>query len=140
MTEKVEVLYSCAYHAQQDHVSKKQDDVYQYPCTRNIGEANNITKTYWSTTNEKGHFGVPKLIFGRFGYGIYVDATGEYGMTQDCYGIVDNPENLEDIKQAMQSEAFKDIIEACNAGGLGENYNHKVISLFRKDFYKDFID
>ena len=138
--QKTEILHDCAYHAQQGHVSKQQDDAYQYPCTRNIGKTDNITKTYWSNTNTKGHFGISKVIFGRFGYGVYVDASGEYGFTQDCFGIVDEPENLKDIKKAMQSDAFKAIMAACSVGTLGENYNHRVIALFRKDFYKDFID
>ena len=142
MIEKTQVLRSfSAYETRKPYISKQQDNIYQHPCAMNIGEANNITKTYWSNTNKKGHFGIPKVIFGFLSAGIYIDADGEYGMTQTCSGIVDNPENLENIKKAMQSEAFREIMAACKVSGLaGYVYNYKVIALFRKDFYKDFIN
>ena len=141
MAEKTQVLYSrSAYAYDKPHTSKQQDTVHQHPCVNNIGEADNITDIWWSNTNTNGHFGIPKVIFGRLGYGIYIDAVGGYGMSHGCFGIVDNPDNLENIKKILKTEAFKDIMGACNAGGLRENYNYKVIALFRKDFWKDFIN
>lgn len=139
-TVKIDSSPRYAYSTMKEHVSKQQDNVYRHPCAANIGRANNITKTYWSNTNKLGHFGVAKVIFGRLSSGMYVDVAGEYGMCQDCFGIVDSPENLENIKKAMQSEAFRAIMTACKVGGLaGEVYNRKIIALFRKDFWQEFV-
>lgn len=138
--EKVDVLYSrSAYGTDKPNMSKEQSVDHVYPCIQNVGNNNTPTKIWWSNTNENGHFGIPKVIFGRFGTGIFLDKEGEYGMSQDCTAISDSPENLLHIKQAMQSERFLKLMKAGDVGGLGTIFNRKVISLLRKDFWKDFV-
>ena len=51
--------------------------------------------------------------------------------------IVTSPGHLF-IKRTLDSLKFKKLMELCAVGQL--TINHKVISTFRKDFWKDFID
>lgn len=85
-----------------------------------------------------GHFGIPKVIWSN-GAGTYpiIDEKGKYGLTQFSYAIAENPKNLPYIEFAMNSKKFIDLMTYVK---FTENkYNYKVISLFRKDFWKDFI-
>jgi hypothetical protein len=92
----------------------------------------------WSSRNDRGHFGISKLIWGdSAATGFYVDAEGKYGLTQFAYAIVDTPENLPLIKKALESNELKEIMKACSVGQ--EGMNHKIIATFRKDFWKDFV-
>jgi hypothetical protein len=45
--------------------------------------------------------------------------------------------NLENIKKAFDSMEFRNLMESCAVGQLTVNY--KIISTFRKDFWKEFI-
>jgi hypothetical protein len=141
--KRVDVLHSySAYETRKEYISKEKDDIFKYPCVDNIGDKTNApTKIYWSNINNKGHFGIPKLIWSALGPGIFIDEKGHYGMTQHGIAIHDSPENLNKIKKAMHSDSFQKIMQACKVGGLaGEVYNHKVIALFRHDFWKEFVD
>jgi hypothetical protein len=61
---------------------------------------------------------------------------GDYGLTQFAYAIVDKPENLPKIKEVFDTKEFRDLMELCAVGQLTINY--KVISRFKKDFWKIF--
>jgi hypothetical protein len=59
-------------------------------------------------------------------------------MTQFAYAIIDDIENLNNIKDALTNKYFiKNIMLFKNS--LGDKYNRKLISQFRKDFWKEFI-
>ena len=58
-------------------------------------------------------------------------------MMNYSYGIVDTPENLKRIQEAMIHPDFIKLMSLSN--GNGHRYNHKVIRLFRKDFWVDFL-
>ena len=60
-------------------------------------------------------------------------------MSEFSASIFDYPENLDNIKKAIQSDKFiKEVMLFKN--GLGNKYNNKVISMLKKDFWKEFID
>lgn len=137
--ERVNVLHSYSdYETRKDWVSNTKDSTYKYPCVYTIRVGDGLINHY-SSRNDNGHFGVSKFIWGNGGYGMgsIVDKTGEYGLTQFAYGIVDNPKNLDDIKKAFDSKEFRELMKSCDGGD--SNINRKAIALFRKDFYKDFI-
>ena len=86
----------------------------------------------------RGHFGFSKVIWAQGSSGVIIDKNGEFGMSEFSAAIFDDVENLENIKKALQSEKFiKDVMLFKN--GLGNKYNNKVISMLKKDFWKEFI-
>ena len=133
-----EVLHSESnYEPRRDWMSKEKTNKFKYPCVYSINMAGEVTYM-WSSRTDKGHFGYSKFIFQHgFNTGCVVDQDGEYGLTQWCSAIVDTMDNLPKIKKAFTSDAFQKVIMATS---LKREINWKVISLFRKDFWKDFID
>jgi hypothetical protein len=139
--ESVNVLYSSSdYEIRYKHMNKEKTEEFKYPCVYTVNSQSEPS-FYYSNTNQNGHFGIPKFIWsnGRISsIGSYIDETGEYGLTQFSYAIVDEPENLPLIKKAFDSVEFRNLMESCAVTQLSVNY--KIISLFKKDFWKEFID
>jgi hypothetical protein len=139
--ETVELIYSRSdYGTDKNNTSKEQTDEFIYPVVYTVNYLSQPT-FYYSSTNQKGHYGKPKVIWsnGRISsIGNYIDSNGEYALTQFAYAIVDTVENLENIKKALDSKEFKNLMELCAVGQL--TVNHKVVAKFKKDFWKEFID
>ncbi|MBT4731964.1 hypothetical protein HOB87_08345 [Candidatus Woesearchaeota archaeon] len=142
--ERVEVSYDRSmYGTDKPHMSR--ENVSEYPCSYTINNEGILTNGNgenrpWYSSIKKGHFGIPKLIWsnGRItSIGSYVDDTGKYGLTQYSYAIVDTPENLPLIKKAFDSEEFRSLMMSCAV--TQNQINYKVISLFKKDFWREFI-
>lgn len=138
--ETVEVLYSSsAYETRAKWVSKTKTAKHKYPIVYLVHVADKVSYMY-SSINTNNHFGTPKLIWSNGpikNCGSIIDAKGKYGITQFAYAIVDAPKNLPLIKKAFDSKEFRNLMKACS---VGQNYmNHKVISIFRKDFWKIFV-
>ena len=133
--EKIELMHSSLYHHQRKYVSKKKTEVYKYPCIWSINK-NGIS--YYYSSEKKGQFDIPKVIFSNGAGDCIKDEKGEYGLTQFAYAIVDKVENLEAIKNAMNSTKFIELMKYAIIT-TNNKYNHKVIGLFKKDFYKEFI-
>jgi hypothetical protein len=137
--ERVEIINNSAYHTQRPHMSKEKIGDFKYPCVYSISKEG-IPTFWYSSTNERGHFGKSKVIFagGRISSANYlVDKSGEYAMTQFASGIVDVPSNLDNIAAAMRTENFKRVMEMCAVGVLG--ISKDVMKTFRKDFWKQFV-
>lgn len=137
---KINLLYSRSdYGSDYPHMSKNQNNIYKYPCVQNVNVKNNISCFWYSNNKDKGHFGIPKVIFGRKSSGVYFDRKGEYGLSQDCAAIVDSIENLEIIENVLKSNKFLDFMKAFDFGGVNDRYNRKIIATFKKDFWKEFV-
>lgn len=135
-TEKCNYGYSAgAYHSQRKNMSKVKSDEHKYPCVMNVGVKNTPTSIWFSNEN-KGMFGIPKAIFGRFGKGVFIDYAGEYGCTEDCAYIAAPVEELEKIRDALQSEEFQKAAIATYVGSTGSVYDRKFMKQLRKDFWK----
>jgi hypothetical protein len=137
--ERVEVLYSrSAYGSDKKNISKEETEEFKYPCVYTITQKNDIN-LFYSNTNKNGHFKVPKVIWSN-GLGTYpvVDVNGEYGLTQFSYGIIDEVENLDNIKNYLKNEKFVKLMSYVRF--TNHKYDYKVISTFKKDFWKEFID
>ena len=69
-----------------------------------------------------------------------IDDTGELCITGDimafCY---DTKEELYLVDKALHTEKMKDILKSCDWGGNKMDSWAKVFSLFKKDFYNNFI-
>jgi 16S rRNA G966 N2-methylase RsmD len=139
--EKVTVLHSfSSYETRKRWMSRVPNNEFVHPCVYTVDYLSQPT-FYYSSTNENGHFGIPKVIWsnGRISsVGSYIDEIGEFALTQFAYAIADDVENLPNIKRALDSTKFKKLMELCAVGQL--TINHKVISTFRKDFWREFID
>ena len=119
-------------------MSSKKTTEYKYPCCYTI-TLNNGMNLYYSSTNENGYFKSPKVIWSN-GLGTYpiIDLNGEFGLTQFSYGIIDKKKNLDKIKKALESDKFIELFSYCKF--TNNKYDYKVISTFKKDFYKEFIE
>jgi len=134
--KKINVLSSrSAYGHDKKWVQKNKNDEYKYPVVYSVNKQNQLTLHY-SSKNDNGHFNIPKVIFGSGATGFIIDKKGDYGLTQWAVGIIDDIENLELIKNALESEKFKDIIKAISVSKA--EINPKILKYFNKDFYKFF--
>lgn len=134
--ETVEVIYDRSmYGTDKSNMSDTQTETYKHPIVYTI--KNTGVPNLWFSSEKKGHFGVSKFVWcnGK-GTGVFVDNDGTYGLSQFTYAIVDKPKNLEHIKKAITSNKFKKLIEDSSTNGT---INRRVLSLFRKDFWKDFV-
>jgi len=138
--EKVELCFShSSYDPRKNWMSNKMDDNHTFPCVKYISKTDNTIDLRYSSV-DKGMFGTPKVMFGigsQVG-GIIPDYEGEYGLCQFVAGIVDKKENLDNIAEAMKSNKFKKLMKDCQF--TTQMYNYKIISTFKKDFWKEFID
>ncbi|HOH62121.1 MAG TPA: N-6 DNA methylase [Bacilli bacterium] len=139
--EKVNYIYSrSAYGNDKEHISKEQTEDFKYPVIYLTYKKNMVIKCRYSNTNKNGHFGIPKVIWTNGVSVPIVDEIGEYGLMNYAYGIADDPKNLPFIKKAMENPEFLELMKNSNGNiGFGHIYDHKVIELFRKDFWMDFI-
>jgi Eco57I restriction-modification methylase len=137
--ERVEIIHSySAYETRKEHIKEEKTKEHKFPCIYMVYQGDTINVKF-SNINDRGHFGLPKLIWsnGRTAsLGCIIDSVGEYGMTQFAYGIIDTPKTLPEIKKAFDSKKFRELMSAC---ALNHDINRKVIALFRKDFWKEFI-
>jgi hypothetical protein len=126
-----------AYECRKTWMNDNKTEKYKYPCVYSVNRQNEVTLK-WSSKNTNGHFGIPKVIFGSGATGFYVDEDGEYGLTQWATGIVNEPQNLPKIAQVLDTPKFKELIQAMSMSKA--EINPDVLSLFKKDFWKEFID
>jgi hypothetical protein len=136
--ERVEVLYSrSAYGTDKPNMSKEKTEEFKYPCIYTIVKGGRVNY-FWSNVNNRGHFNHPKVIWSNGSATIpIIDTNGDYGITQFSYAIIDDKENLDNIKKALLNDYFKNKIMLFK--GLADIYNYKIIATFRKDFWKEFI-
>lgn len=138
---KIDFLYSRSdYGSDKPHMNKTKSNIYKYPCVQNVDVNHNISCFWYSNNKDNGHFGIPKVIFGRKSSGVFFDKEGKYGLSQDCAAIIDSIENLEIIQNVLKSNKFLDFMKAFDFGGVNDRYNRKIIETFRKDFWKEFIN
>lgn len=137
--ERVELLYDrTIYGTDKTNMSKEETEEFNCPCVYTTIKDGTINLWY-SNTKAKGHFGIPKIIFTNGGATtLVIDETGEYGLTQFAYGIVDDVENLPHIKKAMENPEFVKLMKFADGISSLHKYNRKAITLFRKDFWKEF--
>lgn len=137
--EKVNVIYSrSAYGTDKSHMSRDQVNGFIYPCVYTIVKDTTIN-LFWSNTNNNGHFGIPKVVWSNgMASPPTMDLTGQYGLTQFSYAIVDSVDNLPKIKQVMDSDKFIQTMKLCYMSS-GNRFDRKVLSTFRKDFWKYFL-
>lgn len=135
--ERVNLLHSFSkYEIRNDYVSSTKTDEFKLPCVYSITQKDGV-KLFYSNV-DKGHFGEKKVIWSN-GLGTYpvIDITGEYGLTQFSYALVDTEENLQKISNTMSSDRFLKMMSYIKF--TNNKYDYKIIRLFKKQFYQNFI-
>lgn len=136
--DKCELIYSSSiYDGRKSYMSETKDNNHIYPCI--YGMYKNGTHKYLYSSQNKGHFGVSKVIisYGRYPYP-FIDINGEYGMCNNAFAIkVDDIKEANNIKRAIESDRFKNILKATKWGNFQIEY--KMFKYFRKDFWKEFV-
>lgn len=136
---KCEIIYSrSAYGSDKKWMSKTETKKYKYPCFHANKKGGGFN--YWySSRNDKGHFGISKVIFSDGGYiRPYNDYKGEYGMTQHAMAIpISSKKEGELICKALNSDKFKKIVWATKWSGYQTAWT--MFTYFKKDFWKYFV-
>lgn len=106
------VLHGFAYETRKPHVSQTQTNEFCYPL---IHATNKTGVRYcYSSRNDQGHFGIPKVIFGETGINsVVIDRDGTYGMTQHAMAIPTTTD-FDDIAAFLLSDRFQRILKACS--------------------------
>lgn len=126
--EKVEILHD--YSTYEHRKCNKERGEYKVIYTL---KKNNVINFLYSDVYNKKHF-IPKVIFSNGMGEPLVDYNGEYGISEFSYAIIDKVENLKNIEIALNNINFIKLVNK-----TGHNYDWKIISQLRKDFWKDFI-
>lgn len=134
---KCEVVYSYMYDPRNTFVSSDKTEEFKYPLVHSTTKKGNIFR--FSSVNDRGHFGISKIIFGESGLNdVIIDMDGEYGMTQGAIGIkVDSIEEAISIKEALLSDDFSKFLKSV----LWSNFriDWRLFTQLKKDFWKEFI-
>jgi hypothetical protein len=89
--------------------------------------------------NNKGHFGVSKVIFGDSGISIpIIDMEGKYGMTEHSMAIqVSSIDEAINISNAIKSKKFDRILKSCSFSTYQIDW--RMFKEFKVDFWKEFL-
>ena len=133
------VLSYSSYDPRKEWMSKEQTEENIHPCIHSITSEG--LRVVYSKVNDRGHFGVTKVIIncGEILYP-YNDFRGEYGMTQNSFGLVIHSEqegNL--IVAAMNTAKFKKIV-AATKWGTNAMVEWRMFKYIRRDFWRHFVD
>jgi superfamily II DNA or RNA helicase len=135
--DKISVIFDSAYHASREYISKEKTKENIYEVIHSTPKDG--PRILYSSLNNKGHFGISKIIFGEAGINdVIIDIDGDYGMTQGAIGLViDKDDDPYLIKKVIESKEFSDIIDSC----MWSNFriDAKLFMLFKKQWYKNII-
>ena len=118
-------------------VSHEENDVFCYPLIHSTPKKG--IQYRFSSKSDRGHFGIPKIIFGEGGaHHCILDIKGEYGMTHGAMAIVfDTIEEGVILRDIILSNPFKKLMDACCYSSYRIDWN--VISLFHKDKFMQLL-
>jgi hypothetical protein len=118
-------------------MSAKKSAKYRYLCVHTTPQKG--TRYYYSAKRDRGHFDIPKVIFGNSGpHSAVLNKKGEYCMTEHAMAIADKKENLEKILRALKSDKMKRLFAATLWSSFQIEW--RMFSYFRKDFFKYFLN
>ena len=133
----LDIIFDTVYHNQWKHMSNFKKGRFKYPVIHGIKQKE--IRFMYSSTNKKGHFGVPKVILShnkeQYKYPELNDYNGLYGMSDGCFGIpIKSKKEGDMILKAIHSPKFKKIL----AGAKWSLFQtpHQMFEHFKKDFYK----
>jgi len=127
-----------AYESRKSWVSSTKRSSYIYPLIHTTPQ-NGPTYMY-SSTNKKGHFGVPKVIFGDSGINEpIIDIDGKYGMTQHSMAIVvKNMSEATKLSKFLKSNYFSNVLNACLWSSFQIDW--RLFTYFKRNFWDIEVD
>ena len=137
--KQTRVIYDrMAYASDTKHMSNTKTAEHIYPIVHIMNKRG--VGLWYSNTNNKGHFGVPKVIL-NFNEKLYpyLDASGEYGMGQSSFGLpISSITHGNELMIALKSDKFNEVIKATKWGAFQTDW--RMFTYFKDDFYKSFLD
>jgi len=131
---RVDVLYNRTnYGSDKKHTSHVKTEEFKYPLVHSTPKSG--VRYMFSSENDKGHFGISKVIFGDSGiYDVIVDNDGKFGTTEHAMSIILHDINMsESYKSGLLSEDFKNVLNSCSWSNYQIQW--KLITYLKKDFY-----
>jgi hypothetical protein len=133
------------FASRKDLVSSKKTANFIYPLIhstnkdkidKQTGDIISGVRYMYSSRNDKGGFGVKKVIFGDSGINdVIIDLEGIYSMTQHAMAIdISSKKEGTELKKYLLGENFKKVLKACKWGNFGIDW--VLFTYFKKDFYK----
>lgn len=139
--EGINVLYSSSvYESRKSSVKTKEDSVFKYPVIHSIHKDNSRVYLYTDKKEERGGFGVPKVVFN--GYGAWnepvLDGKGVYGMSQVIFGIpIETKKDGIMILNFFKNKNMIQMFENDLCWSTSTNFIFwKMFRNIKKDFYK----
>lgn len=136
--EKCQIIFNRTnYGSDRSYVVENKDYVYRYTLVHSTPKSGN--RYLYSSRNDRGHFGISKIIFGESGINdVIIDTDGEYGMSQGSMAIpVKSIEEANNIKKVLLSDKFSFFLESVMWSNFRIDW--RLFKYLKKDFWKEFI-
>lgn len=130
------VIYDrSAYGNDKEHTSREKKPGFPYQLIHSTTK--NGINYFYSSTNQNGHFGIRKAIFGTSGINdVVIDIDGIYGMTDNSIAIpIENHEDGSKLKDFLMGERFNKITDACSWSGFRVEW--RMFTYFKEGFWRD---
>ena len=128
-----DVMFSRSmYASDRAGISNTQDETFRYKLIHSTPKSG---IRYMYADQDKGHFGVSKVIFGESGINdVIIDMDGEYGITNSSIGIeISNIDDANDLKYYLMND-FQEIIKGCMWGNFRIDW--RLFTFFKKRFWE----
>ena len=129
------LLYEASmYETRKPYVSDTKTSTYQYPLVHSTPQAG--PRYFYSNRNDRGLFGIPKVIFGDGGINEpIIDLDGEYGMTQHAIGLtVGSKADATRLSEFLKSNFFKNILVSCSYSSFQIDW--RLFTYFKDHFWE----
>lgn len=138
--EGINVLYSTAYHTQTKNLKEVKTREFKYPVIHSILKDDKKTVRYTNKKDQKGGFGISKLIFN--GYGGWnqpiLDMEGKYGMSQVIFALpVSTEKQGKRMIKFFNKDRLKMFSDDLTWATSKPFIFWKLFRNVRKDFYKN---
>jgi uncharacterized FlaG/YvyC family protein len=130
------VIYSrSAYASDKSWTSPEETGEFRHPLIHSTTKSG--VRYYYSSLNDKGHFGLPKVIFGDSGINdVVIDLEGKYGITEHAMALPvrDSADTIQ-AKEFLTSEKFQNILSSCRWSNFQIDW--RLFTHFKEGFWRD---
>jgi hypothetical protein len=137
--DKCKILYDFSYcRLNNKNVSINKNNEFKYSLIYLTPKAG--IRYMYSKVNDRGHFGIPKVIIGDTGIDNAInDYEGNYGMTDSSFGIIiKDKQEGENILKAITSPQFIKLLKT-SLRWSNFRIEPSLFTDFNEDFWKEFI-